>query len=183
MSIPANPLDWSHATTDIPSAGRSFTHVATEAECAAIASELGLIACKRLEASYKIRPLGKGRFRLEGPLAAEVTQACVVTLQPVDAKLSLPLDLDFCPEIAESPAGDETNEAEVLELPEIAPIENGRMNVGEVAFETLAAGLDPFPRAQGAAFTWADPREGEAAANPFAVLHKLRRPPDGESGV
>jgi len=181
MSEPAPSLDWSHAATDIPSSGRAYTQSATPEECAGIARALGLIAVKRLDAAYKIRPLGKGRFRLEGPLSAEVTQACVVTLKPVDAKLTLALDLDFCPEL-ENPHTTVDDDLEVSQLPEVAPIENGRLNVGEVAFETLSAGLDPFPRSDGAAFEWQDPKDSGAKPNPFAVLAKLQQPDGTKDG-
>jgi len=177
------PLDWSAAATDIPSAGRRFQLEATEAERTAVATELGLISCERLTAQCIIRPQGKGRYRLEGPCIAEVTQACVVSLAPVTAHLTLPLDIDFAPDIDLGATVDD--EVEVLALPEVAAIDNGRLGIGQVVFETLAAGLDPYPRATDAAFKWEDSRAVDSKANPFAVLHTLKtkiKPSDPETG-
>ena len=164
-------LEWSHAATDIPTAGRTFTREASETERAAIAAELGILSCTRLTAAYTIRPLGKGHYRLEGPCTADVTQACVATLAPVEISLTLALDIEFAPVAPAIPDGEEV---EVLDLPEVEAIENGRLPVGRVVFETLAAGLDPFPRAPGAAFSWHDPRGGSEKPNPFAALAKLK---------
>ena len=178
---PNTPLDWSHAATEIPSAGRAFTRQATAAECHAVAAALGILGCAKLEASYKLRPLGKGRYQLEGPCTAAVTQACVATLAPVAASLTLPLDLVFALDAATSLSGGE--EVEVSELPEIEPIENGRLDIGRVVFETLAAGLDPYPRAREAAFSWLDPKDTGEKPNPFAVLATLKpRDPGDEAG-
>jgi hypothetical protein len=43
-----------------------------------------------------------------------------------------------------------------------------------VVFETLAAGLDPYPRLPETAFDWHDPLAASSPANPFAVLSKLK---------
>ena len=53
-------------------------------------------------------------------------------------------------------------------------IENDRIAVGRIVYEALAAGLDPYPRKEDAAFEWRDPKLAEGAGNPFAVLKKLK---------
>lgn len=176
MTDPIKPLDWSHSAADIPAAGRAFTREATETERLSVANALGLLGCAKLSASYKIRPIGGGRYRLEGPLAAEVTQACVVSLKPVPSTYHLPLDVDFCNEMP-SPETAPDDEAEVSNLPDVALIENGRLDVGAVVFDALSAGLDPFPRADGESFDWSDPKDAGGKHNPFAALQKLKDNP------
>lgn len=171
------PLDWTHLATEIPSGGRQYTREATQAERADVAAGLGILSCDRLTAVYTIRPLGKGHYKLEGPCSAQVTQTCVASLAPVESKLTLPLDIEFAPEAASFSDGEEV---EVLDLPEVEAIENGCLRVGRVVFETLAAGLDPFPRAPDAAFSWNDRLATEEKPNPFAVLAKLK--PRGPTG-
>lgn len=173
MSI---PLNWTLAAAEVPAAAREMGRAATQDERAATAAQLGLLACDRLEAVYTVAPSGRGRYRLAGRCEAAVTQACVVTLEPVPAILSLPLDVTFAPE-AEAPsskAADEEGEVEVSSLPEIEPIENGELAIGRVVFETLAAGLNPYPRKPDAAFDWHDRLQSDGKANPFAVLAKLK---------
>ena len=167
-----SPLDWTHAVTEIPSGGRAYTREASIAECEAIASALGILGCTKLSAAYRIRPLGKGRYQLEGPCTAAITQGCVVTLAPVSATLTLPLDLEFASEVAS--IGPDNEEIEISELAEVEPIDNGRLDIGRVVFEMLAAGLDPYPRAPGAAFSWNDAKDTGEKPNPFAVLATLK---------
>lgn len=166
-------LAWSHAVTDIPGPGLATERTATEAERRAVASALEIIACRSLAASYRIKPMGGGRYRLSGHVSAEVEQACVITLEPVPARIEERFDAEFWPEgeAEPTPAG----EVEALSAREIEPIEKGRIDVGRIVFEQLAAGLDPFPRQDGAALDHSEAGTREETANPFSVLAPLAR--------
>lgn len=168
------PLALTLAICDMPSGNRAYTLDATPDELGAISADLGLIACRDLHAAYAIRALGGGRYKLTGSLAAHVTQACVVTLEPVENALKIPLDVTFSPTPAEAAPASEDDEIEVFSLPDIEPIENGQLAVGRVIFEALAAGIDPYPRAGGATFAWDDPRASDSLVHPFAGLAKLK---------
>jgi hypothetical protein len=174
MSDAQNPLDWFHPAADIASGGRTIEREATIEECVAVATELGLIGCARLAMSARLTLLGAGRVRLAGTCQARVVQPCIVTLEPVEGAVVLPMDVEFWPETA-APEPVE-GEAAILDLPEIETLENGRVPVGRVVFETLAAGLDPYPRKPGATFAWEDPKaqDGVLATHPFASLAKLK---------
>ena len=182
------PLDWSHATTSLPSP-RTFSREATAAGCAAAAGQLGILACDRLTASYTIRPLGGGKYAVSGECRADVQQACVVTLEPVSASLVLPVEVTFVPGSAvidpdrrpvrpgsrrDESTADEDGDSEVLALPELEVIENGQVDVGRIIFEVLAAGLEPYPRKPGATFAWEDATAKKSKVHPFAVLAKLK---------
>ncbi len=56
------------------------------------------------------------------------------------------------------------------------PLEHDRIDIGRIVYEALSAGLDPYPRKEGAGFEWTDPKAAEGAGKPFAVLKKLRIP-------
>ncbi len=169
-------LTWSYPVAEIPGGPRPQVREATASERAAVASSLGLIACERLAASYTLRPAGGGRYRLEGQCDAVVLQPCVVSLEPVPATLSLPISVLFSPDAddEQSPAAPAGDDVEILSLPEIEPIEHGELHVGRVVFETLAAGLNPYPRKPDAAFGWEDPKLQAGEGSPFAVLSKLK---------
>ena len=79
----SGPLPWLLRTTEIPETGLHKTVSATEAERSAVARALGLVSCEAIEADYRVRALGAGRYRLAGTLRARVTQACVATLEPI----------------------------------------------------------------------------------------------------
>ncbi|WP_072396664.1 DUF177 domain-containing protein [Hyphomicrobium sp. CS1GBMeth3] len=168
--------DWTHLVTDIPERGLSERRQATDEERVELARELDIPACEALSVAYEIKGLGKGRYRLSGTLDAGITQACVVTLEPVPARLSEPFSVELAPagdlEDEPSVAGDRV----VSSIPDIEPIEDGRIDVGTIVFGVLSSALPPYPRKDGAAFDWVDPKieAGAEATNPFAALAKLK---------
>jgi hypothetical protein len=169
-----SPLEWMHAATDVSASGRTVERTATAAECEALSKALGITSCEHLKVAYTLRPKGGGRYQGLGQCHVAVTQACVISFVPVRATLNLPIDVIFAPEGEEPPEGEE--EREILSLPEVEPIPNGQMEIGRVVFEVIAAGLDPHPRAEGAAFAWEDEKAKASTVHPFAALAKLKPP-------
>lgn len=167
--------DWTHLVTDLPERGLTRERAATAAERAAIANELGLVACDALVFDYRLVQRGGGRVHLSGRLLATVTQRCVVSLAPVPARLSESVDVEFWP--AQMISQQVEGETEILSGPEVEPIDNGVLDVGRIVFEVLSASLDPYPRAEGVAFDWDDPRDtdGLKTDHPFAGLSRLKR--------
>lgn len=164
--------DWTHNVADIPAGGLNREREASESERAAIAEHLKLLKLDRLAARYRIKPLGEGSYRLSGKVTAAVEQACVVTLDPVADEIDAPFDVEFRPRI-DRPDDDE--EASVLAGPDVDILERGVIPVGRIVFETVSASLDPYPRSQGAEFTWKDPRQIEPEeTSPFATLSQLK---------
>jgi uncharacterized metal-binding protein YceD (DUF177 family) len=145
---------------------------ANDAERERIARYLGLIGLTAMTADVQLAHWrGKG-LRVTGTLDADVVQACVVTLDPVPAHLSVAFERRFLPEIALS--ADEHAQHEVFVDPEgeEPPEPLGReVDLGEILVEELSLALDPYPRKPGVDFHGEDtaPRE-----NPFAALAKLK---------
>ena len=84
----ADPLEtWAHRTLDVPEHGLEVTQTAGPAELGALAAALDIAACRHLSARYRIRSLGRGRYRLAGEFAAGVTQNCIFTLEPVASEI------------------------------------------------------------------------------------------------
>lgn len=166
-------LDWSYRVTEIPEAGLRETRTATEAECARLAEILDIIAFRRLTSEFTIRATGKGHYRLAGKVVVGVTQACVVTLEPVEQGAEGTFDVEFwpagnLPELTE-------DEVEALSAAEIEPIEHGRIEVGRIVFETVCSALDPYPRKPGVEFdSGAVAGANPSNVSPFAVLKKLK---------
>ena len=77
--------DWTHRTADIPERGLEMARAATPAEREELRAALDVLACDRFEAAYRVRPMAGGRYEAKGSFLAEVTQACIVTLEPVAA--------------------------------------------------------------------------------------------------
>lgn len=174
------PLDWSLPVADIPERGSNVKREAAAAELKAVASALEILSCEWIALDARIRPRSGGRYALEGTLAAKLTQACVVSLDPVPDNLAIDLDIEFEP--GPAAATERNNDSELgdpFEETEFEPIENGRLNLGRVVFEEIASHLDPFPRAEGAEL---EKREaagpGDAKSeSPFAKLAGLKNKP------
>ena len=169
-------LAWDHAAHDIPEAGLSAQREAAPDELATIALALDLIACTGLKAEYAIAPTLGGRYRLSGRLRAEVSQTCVVTLEPLGSTVEEGFEAVFCPQ--EDMPAPESGELTIDDEPETEPIVAGRIAVGRVVFESLAAATNAFPRKPGAVLDWQSPTPADAPGSkpesPFAVLANLK---------
>jgi len=144
-------------------------------ERAALAKRFDLLGIDRLEAVFSLKRAGGGVIHIQGEIEAAVTQACVVTLAPVPAKIAERFSADFADEDRRRPA--ETDlDFEADDPPE--PIRNGHIDLGELAAEQLSLALNPYPRAPGAAIPEEfspDPdaqEEVERPVNPFSILKK-----------
>lgn len=137
---------------------RDFTIEASAAERAALAKRFGLVALDALKATGSLDTLDHGRRALlQAHLTAQVTQSCVVTLEPVrtaiDERFTLEFDADADPlaqAIVEIPEDIE----EFLAQPDPPdPLVDGMVDVGEAVAEHLALALPAYPRAPGVDFS------------------------------
>ncbi|WP_426957607.1 YceD family protein [Muricoccus radiodurans] len=147
--------------------GRTERLEATEAERAALAERLGLLGLDSLTAEIALKPAPGGTLRARGVLRAELSQACVVTLEPVPQRVEEQIDWRILP------PGEEPSD-ELEEGPEEIESEpDGSVDLGEEVAQGLSLALDPYPRAPDAVL----PEEAgdPGTASPFAALGRLRR--------
>ncbi len=150
---------------------RAIVLEADATERAALARRFDLVAIDRLSAELQVRRAGE-IVHVSGRVEAEVTQACVASGEPLRASVAAPIALRFVP-------GPLTAAQDEVELNaddcDTVGYEDGAIDLGEAAAETLYLALDPFPRAPHAddALTAAGVI-GEEDAGPFAVLKGLR---------
>ncbi|MGE0699072.1 MAG: DUF177 domain-containing protein [Hyphomicrobiaceae bacterium] len=172
-------LHWTHAVRDVPAAGLPVDRIATAEERQQLAGVLDVLSVDALSVAYRLRPAAGGRLSLAGRIAARITQACVVTLDPVATELALDLDVVFVPGDGGARDARGPSELEVshedLEAPDEEPIDNGVVDIGRVIVEELMSGLDPYPRKPGVSFDWKDDKAAAAATHPFAALARLGR--------
>ena len=141
---------------------------ASAAERAALAGRFGLVALDALSARFDLRRDGAG-FLASGHVRASVVQACSVTGDPLPVQIDEAVALRFAEEMVE---GEEEIELSVDAL-DTLPVEQGAIDLGEAAAETMALALDPFPRGPGAAAVLKAAGvvgEDEVATGPFADL-------------
>jgi uncharacterized metal-binding protein YceD (DUF177 family) len=168
--------DWFHLVTDIGERPLARTRQATAEERVELARELDILSCEGLSVAYEISPLNAGRYRFAGTLECDVTQACVITLDPLQAHLSEPFSIELGPAGMLDDEPSDGGDREVLSIPDVEPIEDGRIEVGAMVHGVLSAAIEPYPRKSDAAFDWVDPKieADAAAASPFAALAKLK---------
>ncbi|WP_260581607.1 YceD family protein [Sphingopyxis sp. PET50] len=169
--------EFSHVIT-LAEAGPSKT-VALEAGAAAraaIAERLRLVALDRFEAAVDVRAVAGG-VGVRGEVRAKLVQSCAATDLPVPATIAEPFDLKF---LREMPPGDgEDAEIELgAEDIDVLPLEHDRVDLGEVAVQTLSLALNPFPRHPDADRILAEKGVlSEEQAGPFAALAALKGKP------
>jgi hypothetical protein len=165
------------AVEAVPDTGLDIRFCANETECAALADAWGLVAVRTFEAGFHVRKQGPERYEVSGALHALVTQTCVLSLEPFETVVSVPIVVDFalgCQALGEpaSPkrtAGGAGTFAGPQDQPD--PIINGQIDLGALAAEFLVLNLNLYPRKPGATFEDTN-ASGEASGtdSPFAVL-------------
>jgi uncharacterized metal-binding protein YceD (DUF177 family) len=139
-------------------------------ERAALAKRFDLVSLDSLSAVVSLDPVQAiDLIRVTGQIEADVVQTCVVTLEPFATHVSEPFALDFSRNPVEEPDGiDLDMDAEPPE-----PVEDGAIDIGELAAQYLSLALDPYPRSPGA--TLPPDADGEGSPlSPFAVLATLK---------
>jgi len=157
---------------DVSRLGRGegdYEIAASSEERDALAQRFGLLALDRLEARIEIKRVPGGFYRLSARLVAQLTQACVISLEPVAARI----DEEFALLYGPIDAGTEVvldGAAETIEA-----LEGDIIDLGEAVAQQLSLALDPFPHAPGAELSaTAQGDRQDAHDSPFAVLAKLR---------
>ncbi len=143
---------------------------ADAAERTALATRFDLIAIDRLAGAFTLRRDAMG-ILVEGRVSASLTQACSITGDPLPATVDEPVALRFVP------AGEARQDEIELADDEIdvIPYDGGAIDLGEIAAETMALALDPFPRGPGAEAALKEAGViSEEEAGPFGALAGLK---------
>jgi len=162
---------------DLAEGPRSYTLDPDKAVRAALAERFDLLALEGLVATVTARLEGRG-IEVSGRFEASVVQRCVVTLDPVPARLEDAFTVVFLPEMV----GAEDEPIDVTSETDYEPLAGDSVDVAEVVAQSLSLALEPYPRAAHAGergeASMRDPREpdpeDDEERNPFAVLKKLR---------
>jgi uncharacterized metal-binding protein YceD (DUF177 family) len=143
---------------------------ATVEERERLARRFALVSLDRLMATVALHRESGKLVRLDADFAAEFAQECVLTLEPVPGNITQSFTLLY------GPAEDEAGEIELdADAPAFEPLTGDAIDIGEAVAQELSLALPEFPRDPDAVL---DPAaSAEAPDCPFAVLAKLRRPP------
>jgi len=178
MNAPAAiPLSQFTNLGRLGNAGERVEFAADAAQRDAIAHWSGVLSVQGLGVTADIKKLGPARFRVDYRLVADVTQACVVTLDPVPAHIEVEFNRELhfvgnSRRTGES-GGDVVLDPGAEEGPE--DIESLHYDLAGPALEEYSLALDPYPRRPGAEFAASQPPQPPARENPFAVLKRLKK--------
>jgi len=151
----------------LPREGQTVTIEATSAEREALAALYKLPSIEALSALLTLRRSTRGEIRVKGAIHGELTQICVVTLDPFPTAIDEEIDVRFAQRTDAGKAG-ETVATISLNEEEPDPLVDNKIDLGALAMEFFALGIDPYPRKPGASFE--PPRDTAARATPFSVL-------------
>jgi uncharacterized metal-binding protein YceD (DUF177 family) len=183
--IPAPEFSRKISADSVRRAPLTETIEANEQERKALAERFELESIGRLTATIRLRATrGGSMIRVSGRLEADVVQTCIITLDPVPAQVEDEFEALFAPESLIEDPGEEIDFDPTLsdaEIPE--PMQNNRIDIGELTAQHLSLALNPYPQVDGAVFEGFDdgpldeeetvPEEPEKP-NPFAALQRLK---------
>ena len=181
----AQPLTRVVRIDALPKEGQTVTIEASAPEREALAKLYELPAIAALTATLRVGPAGHAGARVTGAVHGELTQVCVVTLEPLGSDIAEDIALLFEPpppqveRAADADDGDDEDQSRKPERnwnkPE--PLIDGVVDLGALATEFLILGLDPYPRKPGAVFE--PPADLRRDPGPFAALAKLAKDGNG----
>jgi hypothetical protein len=161
----------------------TYRLVANEAERAALARRFELISLDRFEATVTLKREPGDAIRFDAEIDADLVQACIVTTDPVPARITDVFTLIYRADIDEA-----TADQMALDNPEdeiIEPLMGDSIDIGEAVAQQLSVAMDPYPRSVGAqssiASVQADLTEDDEAGapmarrNPFDALAVLKK--------
>jgi hypothetical protein len=164
----------------LPREGQVVTIEATLAEREALAAFYKLPAIGALTATLRVAPWGRGGAHVTGAIHGELSQLCVISLDPFPATVDEDVDVRFAPEtaaVAGSPSTSETLTFSLADEDEPDPVIEGKIDLGALAAEFFALGLDPYPRKPGAILD-EERANSEPTDSPFAALARGVEPGD-----
>ena len=177
MTDSAFPIERLYELGRLSQAGDEVVIAPSHDDLKRIAEWAGVDAVESLRAKVELRKLSPTRFSFDAELAADIVQACVVTLEPVRTHIERTVKRELFLSPAAQHAAPKGAEIEV------APVdEDGREEIASLRYdlavpllEELSLAIDPYPRAPGVTFE-PPPDAAEAPVHPFEALKRLKTP-------
>ncbi|ODT16674.1 MAG: metal-binding protein [Mesorhizobium sp. SCN 65-12] len=152
---PQSPVSFPVQVARLPQKGLAVTIEADPAQRAALAAEHGLSSVAAWRAELEVKPWKRNGVKVAGRVRAEIVQACVVTLEPLEAHIDEAVEGLFLPQdsklgrVGFDRAGEIVLDADGPDGPET--FSGDSIDVGALAEQFFALAVDPYPRKPGAA--------------------------------
>ena len=145
---------------------KPYTLEADVGERAALARRFTLLSLDLLTAALEVKREANG-IRITGQVQGEGTQPCVASGEPVPFRVTERIALLLTEAVPEG--GDIELSSDELD---VEPLASDIIDLGEIAAQALALGLDPYPRLPVSVAGVISEEEAIALRSPFAVLKK-----------
>lgn len=184
MSVPE--FEWSHniETDEVGVKSVSLQISPDEEQAFALSKRLGVISIEKLEADLTLTRNDVNKvIHVEGKVLADITQECVVTMDPVAEHVEETFEAWYAePSSAVSftkakrermSVADQDEQPIIDEFDDPETVVDGKIDLGELVTQHFSLALNSYPRADDAPFETAvglkDAPEG-TYDNPFAAL-------------
>jgi hypothetical protein len=168
------PVSFFANVARLPQKGLPVVIEADAAQRAVLAEEHGLLSVEAYRAELLVVSWKRNGVKVSGRVEADITQACIVTLDPVQAHIDEPVEALLLPEDSKlgrqgfEGGGEILLDADGPDSPET--FSGDIIDVGALAEQFFGLAIDPYPRKPGASLDTGG--KTEAAENEFQ--QKLR---------
>ncbi|WP_313615403.1 DUF177 domain-containing protein [Agrobacterium sp.] len=150
-------------------------------ELKALAKAWNVVSVDALKAELQVARWKKDGIKIVGSVKATITQACIVTLEPITSQIDEPVEQIFVPEgsklarIVTNDEGEMVLDPDGPDIPE--QFTGDTVDAGAVVAEFVALAIDPYPRKEGVEFEGygAEQAQEERKPSPFAVLKDWKK--------
>ncbi|UVK37330.1 DUF177 domain-containing protein [Mesorhizobium sp. AR10] len=174
-----SPVSFMANVGRLPQKGLLVVIDADAAQRVALASEHELLSVESYRAELLVAPWKRNGVKVSGRVVADITQACIVTLDPVEAHIDEPVEALLLPDESKlgrqgfDGGGEILLDAEGPDSPET--FSGDTIDVGALAEQFFGLAIDPYPRKQGVSLEAAgdtDPAESEFQQKLRSLLGK-----------
>lgn len=172
-----SPVSFIVNVARLPQKGMSVVIEADAAQREALAEAHGLLSVERYRAELLVTSWKRNGVKVRGRVEASITQACIVTMDPLDAKVDEEVEGVFLPQDSKlgregfHVGGEILLDAEGPDSPET--FEGDSIDVGALAEEFFGLGIDPYPRKKGATMTAATDEDAGPVESEFQKKLRL----------
>ncbi|RWA70033.1 DUF177 domain-containing protein [Mesorhizobium sp.] len=171
---PQSPVSFVANVARLPQKGLPVVIAADERQRAALAAEYDLLSVESYRAELLVASWKRNGVKVSGRVEADITQACIVTLDPVAAHIDEPVEALLLPEQSKlgregfEGGGEIVLDADGPDSPET--FSGDTIDVGALAEQFFGLAIDPYPRKPGASLD----AEGDDQPEESEFQKKLR---------
>lgn len=188
--VPEPEFSYKFSVEDLEKEPLTIELEADEAQQKALAKRLTVTSVDSLTARITLERTAGHVIAASGKLNADITQECVVTLEPIKSHIEDQFDafysektdaVSFAKAKRDKIVENQDPEAPFLdEKDDPERIVDGVIDLGEVVTQYLSLSVDPYPRKEGAKHHLSDDDEEAVKAarkthNPFAKLEDMKK--------